>query len=92
MDICPVLDGYFYRLFTQDSTIFQRLGVGGVKIRVRVRVRLGTSIYIIVRLQNTGIYRIYKPKTLSCGTQEKRDRYYKGHEGYKFRRSLCFEV
>ena len=25
------------------------------------------NIYIIVRLQNTGIYRIYNPKALGCG-------------------------
>ena len=31
--------------------------------------------YIIVRLQNTGIYVIYNPKALSCGAQAKRGRY-----------------
>ena len=27
--------------------------------------------YIIVRLQNTGIYRIYNPKALGCGARAK---------------------
>ena len=32
-------------------------------------------LYIIVRLQNTGIYRIYNLKALSCGARAKRGRY-----------------
>ena len=30
------------------------------------------TIYIIVRLQNTGIYRIYNLKALGCGARAKR--------------------
>ena len=33
------------------------------------------NFYIIIRLQNTGIYRIYNPKALGCGTQTKRGYY-----------------
>ena len=31
--------------------------------------------YIIVRLQNTGVYGIYNPKALGCGARAKRGRY-----------------
>ena len=43
-----------------------------------------------VRLENTGIYGIYNPKALSCGTWVKQGCYW-GHEVYKFHWSLCFE-
>ena len=41
---------------------------GKVKINL---ILLSACAYIIVRLQNTGIYRIYNPKALSCGAQAK---------------------
>ena len=33
------------------------------------------NLYIIVRLQNTGVYRIYNPKALGSGSQAKQGYY-----------------
>ena len=33
------------------------------------------TVYIIVRLRNTGVYGIYNPKALGCGARAKRGRY-----------------
>ena len=50
-----------------------------------------TRLWSKVRLQNTGIYRIYNPQALGCAIASLRC-HIPGPFGYKFSKSLCFEV
>ena len=46
-----------------------------IHIILNINAIIYSVAYIIVRLQNTGIYRIYNPKALGCGARAKQGHY-----------------
>ena len=62
---------FYYKVFSL-FIVYQGISFGGFALKIEMVV----FVYeLTFRLQNSGIYRIYNLKTLSCGTQAKRGRY-----------------